>query len=247
MAGAVWAVPAILVGVLIFAIGPGPWWLGILVGAAAVAGALWWLLQSADRRILTSLGGGLLRADGSERLENLVQGLSLAGGVEEPTVTVLADPARNALVLRNRGRNHLVMTQGLLESLSVVELEGVAAELLVRLKNGDAEAATTAAALFGRPMIDGPLGSVLRPIGGIGMGRLLDDDRDLDADRQAVDITRYPPGLLSAYRVMSEGEMRPNSATEGIGHLWLVDPAAGQSVDGRRAPLDLRINVLAEL
>jgi len=136
-----------------------------------------------------------LKTDGAARLENLVQGLSLAGGVEEPQVVVLSDPARNAMAVRNGGRNRIVVTQGLLQSLEVVELEGVVAELLTRLKNGDAEAATLGAALFGQPILDGPLRSVLGPVARMGLGRLLSADRDLEADRQAVRLTRYPPGL----------------------------------------------------
>lgn len=241
------AIPAALIGAILMALLPGPWWLGLFLGVAIAAAVVTIRFLSADHRILGSLGGGLLRADGLERLQNLVQGLSLAGGVEEPSVTVLSDEARNAMVMRHRGRNHLVVTQGLLGSLGVVELEGVVAESLVRLKNGDAEAATAAAALFGRPMLDGPMRAGLQPLARFGMKGLLADDRDLEADRQAVEITRYPPGLLGAYQAMGQGELQPKANTEGLSHLWLVDPVAADApLDRVRAPLDLRIDVLAE-
>ncbi|MGH1491691.1 MAG: hypothetical protein ACRBK7_20235 [Acidimicrobiales bacterium] len=252
LAVALIALPLIVVGCIFFAIIPGPWWIGIPLGLLIAAGLVWLKLRSAATGVLSKLGGGLLQADGSVRLENLVRGLSLAGGVEEPEILVLSDPARNAMAVRSPtggdARNHLVVTQGLLQSLEVVELEGVVAELLTRLKNGDAESATVAAALFGQPILDGPLSAMLRPIASIGLGRLLSDDRDLEADRQAVSLTRYPPGLFGALRTMSQGDVAPKSYTEGLAHLWLIDPThttAGQLAP--RTPLDLRIDVLAEL
>jgi heat shock protein HtpX len=252
LAAACLAVPLVVIACLLFAVLPGPWWLGLLLGIAVACLLVWLRLRSAASGVLSKLGGGLLQADGSVRLENLVQGLSLAGGVEEPDVVVLSDPARNAMAVRaptgSGDRNHLVITQGLLQTLDVVELEGVVAELLTRLKNGDAEAATVGAALFGQPILDGPLGSVLGRVASFGLQRLLSEDRDLEADRQAVSLTRYPPGLFGALKLIGEGEIMPKSYTPGTGHLWLIDPERSTAeVGGSRAPLDLRIDVLAEL
>ncbi len=252
LAVAVVAIPLVVIGWLLFAILPGPWWLGVLLGLIVAVGLVWLRLRNAASGVLTKLGGGLLQADGSVRLENLVRGLSLAGGVEEPEVVVLADPARNAMAVRSPigsgSRNHLVVTQGLLETLEVVELEGVVAELLTRLRNGDAEAATVGAALFGQPILDGPLSAVLGPVASLGLGKLLRDDRDLEADRQAVSLTRYPPGLFGALKQIGEGDVTPKSYSRGLAHLWLIDPGHdGSSLGVGRAPLDLRIDVLAEL
>lgn len=250
LAAALVAVPLILVGWLFFAIVPGPWWLGVLLGLLVAVVLVWLRLRSAATGVLSKLGGGLLQTDGSVRLENLVRGLSLAGGVEEPEVVILSDPARNAMAVRGPigSQNHLVITQGLLQALEVVELEGVVAELLTRLKNGDAEAATVGAALFGQPILDGPLSSVLSPVASFGLGRLLNDDRDLEADRQAVSLTRYPPGLYGALQLIGQGDVVPKSYSKGLAHLWLIDPAGGADDSGAaRAPLDLRIDVLAEL
>ena len=61
-------------------------------------------------------------------------------------------------------------------------------------------------------------------------------------------LTRYPPGLLKALQVMDAGGIRPSTVTAGTSHLWLADPEPMTEVDReRRAPLGLRIDVLAEL
>ncbi len=248
LAVALVAIPAVLIGILIFALIPGPWWIGVILGLVVAAAVVIHRAQNADQAVVSKLGGGLLQADGEARLANLVQGLSLAGGVAEPDLMILSDRSMNAMAVQRSGRNQLVVTQGLLENLEVVELEGVVAELLTRLKNGDAEAATVGAALFGQAILDGPLASVLRPVATAALGRLLNDDRDLNADRQAVNLTRYPPGLHAAFVKIGEGEVTPDSYRVGQAHLWLVDPDGSTAAsDSGRASLDLRRDVLAEL
>lgn len=244
------ALPAVILGWVLFAVLPVlPWWLGVLLGLAAAAGYVWLRVRRADRIVLARLGEGVPQARIPVRLTNMVEGLTLAGGVAPPELVLLDDPAHNAMAVRCQDRNHLVFTRGLVEALEVVELEGVVAALLTRLRNGDADAATLGAALFGRPMIDGPVGSVLAPVGTAALDRLLSADRDLDADRLAVSLTRYPPGLLRALRAMSGEGVRPATVSDGTAHLWLVDPVEGRATGGRdrRSPLGLRIDVLAEL
>ncbi|MEM7271708.1 MAG: hypothetical protein AAF547_01395 [Actinomycetota bacterium] len=241
------AVPLMVGLSLVFALLPGPWWLGIPLGLLIAAAVVAVRVANADRTVLSGLGGGLHNPDDGIRLTNMVQGLSLAGGVVEPELVVLNDDARNAMAVRNRGRNHLVVTQGLLAELEVVELEGLVAELLSRLRNGDAEAATVGAALFGRPILDGPLAPILGPLARAALDRLLSEHRDLEADRQAVSLTRYPPGLLGALSKIAAGSARPGADAAGLAHLWLVDPRPAAEGQSSRAPLDLRIDILAEL
>lgn len=250
IAAALLAIPALVVGVVLFALIPAlPWWLGAPVGLALAVAAAWWRGSHADRYILATLGTTVDERHHPERLTNMVEGLTLAGGVIAPSIILVDDQARNASAIRRHDRNHLVFTTGLVEALEVVELEGTVAELLTRLRNGDAESATVGAALLGRPLADGPLGTVLGPLSRAGLGRILPADRDLEADRQAVALTRYPPGLLQALEAIQGHETKPGAATGGTAHLWLVDPVPTVLADGTelRAPLSLRIDALAEL
>jgi heat shock protein HtpX len=246
---AVVAVPAVVVLAVLFGLIPAlPWWLGALCGLVVAVAAVWYLAERADRIVLSAIGPALPASQHPPRLTNMVEGLTLAGGVISPSVVVLDDEARNALAVRRRDNNHLVLTSGLLDALDVVELEGAVAELLTRLRNGDAELATVGVALLGRPLIDGPAGVVLAPVASRILTRLLPADRDLEADRQAVTLTRYPPGLLKALEAMEGRDVRPAAVTDGSAHLWLVDPTpAAADDDEQRAPLRLRIDALAEL
>ena len=244
------AVPAVLLGAILFAVIPVlPWWLGAIVGLLVAIGAVVAVHQRADRLVLSTLGPGIPESEHPIRLTNMVEGLTLAGGVIAPDLLVLDDPARNAMAVRRHDRNHLVVTSGLVQNLEVVELEAAVAELLTRLRNGDAERSTLGAAMLGRPLIDGPLGSLLGPVADRVLAGVLPVDRDLEADRQAVTLTRYPPGLIKALESMQGHELRPRVASAGTDHLWLADPSGDerQAEDPQRAPLSLRIDALAEL
>ncbi len=247
---AVFAVPLVLIGLVLGALLPAmPWWLGALLGLLVAAGTVWWLADRADQFVLRSLGTLVPDGDHPVRLTNMVDGLTLAGGVITPAVLVVDDPAANAMAIRRKDRNHLLFTTGLVDALDVVELEAAVAELLTRLRNGDAETATVGAALVGRPLIDGPIGAVASPVGDRAITRLLPSDRDLEADRQAVGLTRYPPGLIKALERLQGRDLSPAAGTAGTAHLWLADPQGGTTSTGddRRAPLGLRIDALAEL
>jgi heat shock protein HtpX len=125
----------------------------------------------------------------------------------------------------------LVVTQGLLDSLSRIELEGVLAHELSHIRTLDILPATYAA-VFAAPFGPRAVGFALSP------------DREAAADAYGVSITRYPPGLLAALEKI-EADTHPFSPrSRTIAHLWLRGPETGAV--GRR-PFDERIEALREL
>ena len=241
------AAPLVIVLILVAAVLPAvPWWAGIPIGLGLAALAVWHRLRSAHDVVVDEL----LISHGSVtsvRLTNMVQSLALAVGVEEPEAFVLDSDAVNAMIVARDDAATLLITRGLDDRLEPVELEAVVAELLVRLRSGDAEAATIAAALYRLPLL-GPLSRyTVGPTAAVGLGRLLADERDLAADQHAVALTRYPPALLGALRKMKDQPRRPADLGDECDLLWLVDPDPAASHGTTRSPLDLRIDVLAEL
>ncbi|MEL7157998.1 MAG: hypothetical protein AAFN30_15575 [Actinomycetota bacterium] len=247
IAWAVRALPLALLGIVLGLLLPVPWWIGPLV-AAIVAGLWVWLLwRSAAARLLQALGARPADPADHARLLNLVQGLSLAGGTGEPDVYVVDSPARNAAAVAQGDTTAMVATRGLLDSVDRVGLEGIVAEALVRIGSGDAEAATVGAALFGS-MLRGPAGALLTPVAGLGLSRLLGPDRELLADRGAVALTRYPPGLLTALDAVRSGSAAVEDVSPSLDHVWFVPPrSVSPTVTPGDSSLDLRIDVLGEL
>ncbi len=236
------AVPLLAVFFLIGA----PWWLAPIIGFGVALGFVMLRIRRADQYVLSKLGGTLVSEDDIPRFANLLEGLSLRAGVTEPDVYVVDDPACNAASVMVEDRSSIVVTKGLLDTLNRLELEAVAAELLVRLKSGDAFAATIGAALFGIPLIDTPLAGAAKPLAAWAIGRLITPDRDIEADMAAVALTRYPPGLQSALTRISHASALPAKATAGSQHLWLVTDHTARTVVPF-SPLEWRIEVLTEL
>ena len=243
------ALPLAVIGVVVAVLVPlVPWWAGLLLAVAAAVGLVWSRLQSAHEVLVGRLKEHTATIT-SVRLTNMVSGLALAAGVEEPEAFLLNDDAVNASVVSRNGTSTIAVTRGLLNVLEPVELEGIIAELLVRVRNGDAEAATIASAVFRLPIL-GPISALITgPAASIGVSHLLDDGRYVDADLEAVALTRYPPGLLRALAKAKGADHSVAGVHEGLDAIWLINPAdaASRHSEAIRSALDLRIDVLTEL
>jgi heat shock protein HtpX len=202
---------------------------GLFVGVG-LALAAWFLSPSwALRRagaVAVPPAGAEPRRPGLERLENLVEGLCVASGLPQPALHLVDDVAPNAMASGvRRDAAAVVVTTGLLDTLGRVELEGVVAHLLARIRRDDIAPATLAGFLLG------PLAA-----------KVVHPDL-LDADETAVSITRYPPGLAAALTKLRDDPRSVSRASRASLGLWVVPPAA-------RTPdpdLDHRIAVLREL
>lgn len=208
------------------------WW-PALVGA--VAGALLGrlLVQRAVGRIVAGIGAVPL--GDAPRLENLVEGLCVANGIVRPRLVVVEAPAHNACAVGlNPRHSTLIVTRGLLDHLTRIELEGVVARELALVKSGHAALATVVA--------------VIASFSPALAQRLLPERADVVADMAAVGLTRYPPGLLDALDKIRR-DPGLDQVPRWTRHLWIEDPEGPAS--GRSGPfhssIDERIATLREL
>jgi heat shock protein HtpX len=216
--------------------------IGVLVGAivvvvlaALVVGmtlALW-VRAKAAAMVVGATGAVAVTEAEHPRLFNLVDGLCLSSGVPRPDLYVLDDPARNVLVAgRDPRRATVVFTSGLLDSLDRIELEGVVAHQLARIRQDDVAPATLVAVL----------GRLTR----LFMRSALASDRLVAADLEACQLTRYPPGLIGALEKLSGASTVSSAASSATAHLWFVPPTDGRTSDSH-PPLEERIALLREL
>ncbi len=257
---AVLSLPPVTVAIAVCVVVPAlPWWLGLPVGVAVAAFLTVRRVQSAHDLLVDHIVDDRPVVD-SDRFDNMVDALTLTAGIRRPEIYVLDDPGLNALAVSRSFRHTILVTRGLIEALSVVELEGVVAALMVRLRNGDAESATLATVLFGLPAIGGWYQPLLQTVAAPVIGPLMPEARDLMADRQAVSLTRYPPGLLGALGTVRRLGRPVTDPPRGFDALWLIPDHLDEGDDivvsgGRskspamvsRSPLDLRIAMLSEL
>lgn len=244
----IWAPLALVFAVIsaaVLALVGAPFWLGILVGPALAVAAVWLLVRRSVPRLLAAIGARPVGHDEFPRLDNIVEGLALSTGLSEPDLWVVDDPSLNGAALDWAGDRALVVTSGLLDRCDRMELEGIVAGLLVRLKNGDAERATFGAALVGRPILDTPLASIASPLASLAFGRLFDPDREIAGDQAAVSVTLYPPGLSAALARIESGPSEPKLTTPGLQHLWFAPPRPESAVP--HSPINWRLDVLSEI
>lgn len=190
------------------------WWLGVLVGVV-VAGSVLVAIWRAVPPTVRLLGASRVGADRQPRVYNLVEGLCAACGLRMPQIWVLHSEVANALAASSGPRRScLVVTSALVGRLSLVELEGVLAHLIGRLRSGELVPATVEA-VGGWALVRG----LLR-----GSGRAADDLAN--ADRAAVSLTRYPPGLAAALEGLTD-ELPVGALVGRLSEqLWLVSPSA---------------------
>ena len=188
---------------------------------------------------------------------------------------------------RNPQHAAIAVTTGLLERLDRVELEGVLAHELSHVKNYDILVSTLAIVMLGVITLladlsfrfhwlsghrrnersgAGPqailavFGLVMIMVGPI-VAKLIhlaiSRRREQLADFSAVEMTRYPPGLISALEKLRADSSVVRSGSRATAHMWIEDPMAQRAEDGHLSklnrlfnthpPLQQRIEALREL
>lgn len=228
---------ALVLFVLIWVIG-GSWLVALilaLVIAAIVAAALWF---AADGLALRALGARPLAIDGSVALRNQLEQLCARAGLAEPEIYTVG-PGPAAVASFGTSDPKLVVTDGVSDDLTVVELEAVIARELGRIRGG-----LTAQDTLAIPFLTMPFGA----FGGFGKKLLAffrGPDHDARVDLAGVEITRYPPGLSAALKKMHASGVTP-PGSPAARHLWAVPDDVRDSVDGYFS-VGERLDLLAEL
>jgi heat shock protein HtpX len=188
---------------------------------------------------------------------------------------------------RNPKHAAIAVTTGLLEKLNRVELEGVIAHELSHVRNYDILVSTLAVTLVGSIALLTNIGMRMmwwnggrerrsgdrdggNPLAILGLVLLIfapliaklmqaavSRRRETLADVSACQMTRYPPGLISALEKLRDDTTVTHSATTATAHLWIEQPMSGVGDNGKfgrlnrmfdtHPPLEERIALLREL
>lgn len=239
--------PGMVVAIVVaFVTGPIPGVIALVAIAVAWAVVVLRRARNSVDMVLAGTGGVPIGADTFRRWVNVMDGMGVTSGVSDPELWVIERPEANALSVADRQRCAVVVTRGLIEGLSVIELEGVAANLLGRIKDGSARYGTVTVALLA------PFLGRMEPAGRL-VADGLGDQRSVRSDLTAVDMTRYPPGLADALSAIERIGTVLAGVDPATAHLWIapsvdgsgvVDPAVAETAV---QPLSYRIALLHEL
>jgi heat shock protein HtpX len=118
-------------------------------------------------------------------------------------------------------------------------------------RNGDRNNGNNPLALIGIVLL------IVAPIVAKLMQATISRRRETLADVSACQLTRYPPGLISALEKLKADKTVTHSASTATAHLWIEQPMSGVGDDGKlggihrmfdtHPPLDERIALLREL
>ena len=118
-------------------------------------------------------------------------------------------------------------------------------------REGDRSNGSNPLALFGFVLL------ILAPIIAKAMQAAMSRKRETLADVSACQMTRYPPGLISALEKLRADQTATHSASMATAHMWIEQPLSGVSDGGKLSffhrmfnthpPLDDRIALLKDL
>src|SRR5438034_1297164 len=107
-----------------------------------------------DRIVLASTGAREVTAEQEPRLNNIVEGIAIAAGVPKPRVYVVPEQAPNAFATgRNPEHSSIAVTQGLLDTMNRVELEGVIGHEMSHVLDRDILVGTVVATVVGAAIL----------------------------------------------------------------------------------------------
>jgi len=107
-----------------------------------------------DRIVLASTGAREVTAEQEPRLHNIVEGIAIAAGVPKPCVYVVPEQAPNAFATgRDPEHSSVAVTQGLLDIMNRVELEGVIGHEMSHVLDRDILVGTVVATVVGAAVL----------------------------------------------------------------------------------------------
>ena len=142
----------VALGIIGYVIGSmsGIGWAGVAIALVIAVFLQLGAYFSGDRMVLASARATEVSPEDQPRLHNIVEGLAIAAGVPKPRVYVVPEVAPNAFATgRDPEHSSIAVTQGLLDTMDRVELEGVIGHEMSHVVDRDILYGTLVATVIG--------------------------------------------------------------------------------------------------
>src|SRR5918998_6116435 len=207
-----------------------------------------------DKMVLAASRAKEITHEEAPRLFNVVEEMTIAGGLPMPKVYIIQDSAPNAFATgRDPEHASVAGTSGLLDKLSRDELQGVVAHEMAHVGNYDIRYAMLVGILVGTTvlisdfflrglwfgggrsregggyvqvimLVVAVLLAILAPLFARLLQLSISRQREYLADATAVRLTRNPDGLADALQKISGDREVLEVANRATAHLYIVNP-----------------------
>ena len=220
----------------------------VFLSIAMSVGSYWF----SDKLVLSMAHAKLIAKADNPELYRVVENLCITAGLPLPKIYIIHEAQLNAFAT-GRDKNHAVVavTQGLLQRLNKLELEGVLAHELSHIGNKDMLVSTVVVVLVGIVsllanfflrisflgrrdsddnragallMVLGLIAAILAPIAATLIQLAISRKREFLADADGALLTRYPEGLASALEKISDDVTPMKTANTATAHLYIDSP-----------------------
>lgn len=209
-----------------------------------------------DKIVLAMAKAKKIEKRDNPELYRIVENLCIAAGLPLPKIYIINEAQPNAFATGRNPENAVIaVTQGLIDKLDRVELEGVISHELAHIGNRDMLLATAIVVLVGivvlmtdfffrisfwggdsrrrreKGAILGLIALILAifaPLFATLIRMAISRKREFLADASGVLLTRYPEGLIKALEKISQDQNPLRTANDATSHLYIVNPFRGR-------------------
>ncbi len=209
------------------------------------------MYYNSDKIALLSVGAREAKREDNKLYYDVVEGITLAGGLPMPRLYIMPSEQINAFASgRNPQKSIICVTKGALEKLDRRELEGVVAHELGHIESYDIRYMTLVAVMVGIIsiiseiflrslwfggnsrenkgnaifMIIGIVLAVLAPLFVFFVQMAISRKREFNADAIAVKFTRYPSGLIGALEKIKYANEPEKKINKAMAPLFFANP-----------------------
>lgn len=212
---------------------------------------------NSDKMVMAISGAKQIQKKDNPTLFRTVENLTIAAGLPLPKIYIIEDTAPNAFATgRDTKHASIAFTTGILDKLSKLELEGVAAHELSHVGNLDTRLMTVVSILVGTValladwffriqwyggrdrddnnsssaifLVIGIIMAILAPIIATLIQLAISRKREYLADASGALLTRNPDSLADALLKISKDQEPLEAANRATAHLYIVNPLKGE-------------------
>jgi len=225
---------SLLVGVPVFFLSGKSFFMPLVVALASSFLLILIMIRVAPGVVLRSFDGVLASEKQFPRLHNALDGICVNHGLDKPDVYVIENPRGNAAAVADRRSQAVVLTTGAIDSLNLIEIEGLLAQLIAKCIDRQLPKKTVEAFFLRFPFI----------------GIFVDDKKYVNdvrlEDLKGAELTRYPPGVQKSLLALKGLGTEIEDAPKSTVHLWLMNSKGSNAAD-THPPTEERVSAMEEL